>query len=110
MPRGMGVRTGHQVRRYTGTVQYRTATATATAPPPPLAVAVAVAVVVAVAVAVALAGVGFGTLGIEVDKQGFRTAWLKKCQKFLKTSQIGFFHANFSRAVFSCMSNNYDNG
>ena len=46
-----------------------TATATATAPPPPL-------------LAVAVAGRGFGPLRIEVEKQGFRTAWLIKGQNF----------------------------
>ena len=44
MRRSMGVRTGCQVHRYEGTVQYQTATATLTAAPPPLAVCVAVAV------------------------------------------------------------------
>ena len=60
---------GTQVQYSTG--QPATATATATAPPPPLAVAVAVA------------GVGdLAPLGIEVEKQGFRMAWLIKGQKF----------------------------
>ena len=36
----------------------------------------------ALAVAVAVAGGEFGPRGIEVEKQGFRTAWLIKGQKF----------------------------
>ena len=39
---------------------------------------------VAVAAAVAVAGRGFGPLGIEVEKQGFRTAWLLKVKSFLE--------------------------
>ena len=61
-----------------------TATATATAQPqpqpqpqpPPLAVAVAVAAAAAVAMG------DLAPLGIEVEKQGFRTAWLITGQKF----------------------------
>ena len=74
----MGVRTGCQVHRYTGTVQYRTATATATT--------------TATVTATTLCG-GFGPLGIEVEKQSFRRAWLitgKKFQVFgLKWPQMG---------------------
>ena len=78
----MGVRTGCQARKSTGaysTGQPATATATATATAPAPATAPPQ---LAVAVAVAVAGGGFGPLGIEVEKQGFRTAWLIKGQKF----------------------------
>jgi hypothetical protein len=40
----------------------------------------------------------FGPLGIEVEKQGFRTAWLQ-VKSFREKSQIGLVVVNFSRSI-----------
>ena len=63
---------------------------------------------VLVPVLVASGNLGFCPLGIEVEKQGFRTAWLITGQKF---QEVGlklkaFVHTNFSRSIFSCKSKN----